>query len=48
VAGELPPTPAVTTTAVRWGADVVLPTGEIKPGVRTDAVWRASGVPAAR
>jgi SSS family solute:Na+ symporter len=40
VAGEMPPMPAVTTTAVRWGEDVVVPTGEIKPGVRTDAVWR--------
>ena len=40
VAGEMPPMPAVTTTAVRWGGDVVVPTGEIKPGVRTDAVWR--------
>ncbi len=48
VAGELPPAPAVTTTAVRWGTDVVLPTGEIRPGVRTDAVRRAEGVPPAR
>jgi SSS family solute:Na+ symporter len=37
--GELPfPTP-VTTTAVRWANCVLLPTGEIRPGIRTNQVW---------
>ncbi|WP_442484432.1 hypothetical protein [Aeoliella sp. SH292] len=38
-AGELPfPTP-VTTTAVRWANCFLLPTGEIRPGIRTNQVW---------
>ena len=34
-------TPAnqVTTTAVRWGDRIVLPSGEVRPRVRTPAVW---------
>ena len=34
-------TPPVTTPAVRWGADVVIPSGEIRPGVRSPIIWRA-------
>ncbi|WP_270088045.1 kelch repeat-containing protein [Sphingobacterium sp. SYP-B4668] len=34
-AGELPTKGPVTTTAVRWGKHVVIPSGEIKAGVRT-------------
>lgn len=34
----------VTTTAVAWGETVVLPCGEIRPGVRTPKVLRATPV----
>ena len=34
----------VTTTAVRWGKDIVLPSGEIRPGVRSGQMLRASPV----
>ncbi len=38
-AGVLPfPTP-VTTQAINWGIDIVLPSGEIKAGVRTPDIW---------
>jgi N-acetylneuraminic acid mutarotase len=38
VYGELPfPAPA-TTTAVRWGDDIVIPGGEIRAGVRTPQI----------
>lgn len=38
-AGDLPfPTP-VTTQAINWGIDIVLPSGEIKAGVRTPEIW---------
>lgn len=37
--GSLPfPTP-VTTQAINWGIDIVLPSGEIKAGVRTPDIW---------
>jgi solute:Na+ symporter, SSS family len=45
-AGELPTTSQVTTSAVRWDAAIVIPTGEIKPGVRTPKVWKAEPVSA--
>lgn len=35
-----PATPQVTTMAVRWGEDIVIPSGEIRPGVRTPAIVR--------
>jgi SSS family transporter len=40
------PSPAnqVTTTAVRWAGRVVLASGEIKPRVRTPAVWAVEPV----
>jgi len=44
-AGEMPAAP-VTTTAVRWGDDVIIPSGETRPGVRSPAVYR--GTPPAR
>ena len=37
VAGEMP-LAVVTTTAVRWNDQIVIPSGEIKPGVRTQRV----------
>jgi len=39
-AGELPTGSHVTTIAVKWGASFVIPSGEIRPGVRTPKVWR--------
>ncbi|NRF40024.1 galactose oxidase [Pedobacter foliorum] len=36
--GELPFPAHVTTTATKWGSDIVLSNGEIKPGVRTPSV----------
>jgi len=39
--GELPTGSQATTTAVRWGNRIVIPTGEIRPGTRTPKVWAA-------
>ncbi len=38
------PTPAnhVTTTAVQWGNDIIVPTGEVRPRVRSPKVFRVS------
>lgn len=36
--GELPFPAQVTTTATKWGEDIVLSNGEVKPGVRTPEV----------
>lgn len=36
----MPMTSPVTTTAVRWGEQIVIPSGEKYPGVRTDEIWR--------
>ncbi|WP_325560545.1 galactose oxidase [Pedobacter sp.] len=36
--GKLPFPAQVTTTAVRWGNDIILSNGEVKPGVRTPNV----------
>lgn len=38
--GELPKTGQVTTTAVRWGENVIIPSGEICPGVRTPHILK--------
>ncbi|WP_461093135.1 Kelch repeat-containing protein [Spirosoma gilvum] len=38
VVGQMPFSAPVTTTAVRWGASFVLPSGEISPGIRTSAI----------
>jgi len=43
--GEMPFAGPVTTTAVRWGDAIVLPSGEVRPGVRTPAVWQARSAP---
>ncbi|MFO0808250.1 MAG: hypothetical protein U0746_06480 [Gemmataceae bacterium] len=37
-AGELP-APRVTVPCVRWGASWVVPSGEMRPGVRSPEVW---------
>jgi len=44
VVGATPYAPQVTTFAVPWGDAVVLPSGEISPGVRTPGVFRARPV----
>jgi cyclically-permuted mutarotase family protein len=36
--GELPGLGPVTTTAVKWNGDIFIPSGEIKPGRRTDEI----------
>lgn len=44
VVGNTPFAPQVTTVAVPWGDAVILPSGEISPGVRTPGVFRARPV----
>jgi N-acetylneuraminic acid mutarotase len=44
VVGAMPHASPVTTVAVPWGDAVVIPSGEIAPGVRTPAVMRARPV----
>lgn len=34
----LPPGSPVTTTAIKWGNDIIIPSGEIKAGVRTPRI----------
>ena len=41
-AGELPATSRLTTAAALWRGTIVIPTGEVRPGVRTPAVWQAT------
>lgn len=36
--GELPGPGQVTTTAVKWGDDIIIPSGEIRPGIRTPLI----------
>ena len=38
---ELPQGSQVTTHAVSWGGAIVIPSGEVRPGVRTAQVWQA-------
>lgn len=40
VSGGATPVNQVTTTAVRWGGAIVVPSGEVRPRVRTPLVWR--------
>ena len=46
---DLGPIPAnqVTTPAAAWGGGVVIASGEIRPRVRTPAVWHVTERPAA-
>ncbi len=39
--GELPGFGPVTTTAVKWNGEIFIPSGEIKPGVRTPQILKA-------
>jgi len=34
----------VTTTAVKWGKDIIIPSGEVRPGVRSPNIWIISPV----
>lgn len=36
--GEIPGKSQVTTTAVRWGDEIIIPAGEIRPGIRTSEI----------
>ena len=38
--GEIPGTGPVTTTAVKWGDDILIPSGEIRPGIRTPGILK--------
>lgn len=40
--GEFPGLPPVTTTSAIWEGRIVIPSGEIAPGIRTDKVWTAN------
>ena len=40
--GQISGTGQVTTTAVKWGNDVFIPSGEIRPGVRTPGILKIS------
>ncbi len=40
--GELPETSQVTTSAVKWDNNVIVPSGEIRPGVRTPHILKIS------
>jgi cyclically-permuted mutarotase family protein len=42
VVASSPLAPQVTTTAVRWGDAIVIPSGEIRPGVRTPEIVRVT------
>jgi SSS family solute:Na+ symporter len=43
-AGKLPTTSHVTTTAVKWDGSFVIPTGEIRPGIRTPKIWKGQPI----
>ncbi len=38
--GTLPVKSRVTTTAVQWAESIVIPTGEVSPGIRSPEIWR--------
>ncbi|WP_215224946.1 sodium:solute symporter family transporter [Echinicola shivajiensis] len=39
--GSLPFETPVTTTAVKWGDELIIPSGEISPGIRTPKIYAA-------
>ena len=41
IIGSIPFDVPVTTTAVPWGRDIIIPSGEIRAGVRTANILRA-------
>ena len=42
--GELPFESQVTTHAIRWNGTVVIPSGEVRPGIRTSSLWQGKVV----
>jgi SSS family transporter len=44
VIGGLPVGSHVTATAVQWDDDIIIPSGEVRPGVRSPKVWLAAPV----
>ena len=42
------PSNQVTTNAVRWGGDIIMASGEVRPRVRTTAVWRINPIEVSR
>jgi len=42
--GELPFSAPVTTLAVKWGDSIIIPSGEIRPGIRTPQIWQAEPI----
>ncbi len=42
------PSNQVTTNAVKWGGDIVMASGEVRPRVRTTAIWRVRPVEVSR
>ncbi|TDE14689.1 sodium:solute symporter family transporter [Dyadobacter psychrotolerans] len=40
--GEMPDFAQVTTTAVKWGNEIFIPSGEIKPGTRTPVITKGT------
>jgi N-acetylneuraminic acid mutarotase len=43
--GRLPRPAPVTATAIPWRRGILLPTGEVRPGVRSPAVWHGTPLP---
>jgi len=41
---RLPKTGQVTTSAVKWGNDIIIPSGEIRPGIRTPGILKISEI----
>ncbi|MFN8347318.1 MAG: sodium/solute symporter [Spirosomataceae bacterium] len=39
---EIPSAGQVTATAVKWGNEIYIPSGEIRAGVRTPAIWKGT------
>ncbi|MFN8353273.1 MAG: sodium/solute symporter [Spirosomataceae bacterium] len=39
---KIPAAGQVTTTAVKWGNEIYLPSGEIRAGVRTPEIWKGT------
>ncbi len=42
VAGQLPYAAPVTATAVKWNGDIYIPSGEVRPGIRTTDILRGA------
>jgi len=43
--GELPNKTQVVTSALKWGNDIIIPGGEIRPGVRTNKLTKGTLIP---